>query len=227
MTTSTDDCGENSSQKQDPGAAGDFPGCAPGCDCREPAAGKVSQKIKVAISLVVVLAVVGIVVFKTTGAGQNPTIAVPQGGNAPFVTTTAGPVTSSADQQGGSGAPLSAIADLNRVAAKLNTVFLLIPSKNNARTTKETVDAVAAVERALNAKGLSTGIYTLQSASPDYPDLAAKVTAPGIAVLTKGGGIGFVSGGISETSVMQAYVASARTGGCCPPSGGKAAVPCN
>ena len=91
---------------------------------------------------------------------------------------------------------------------------------------------LASVERTLNAKGLSTGIFTLKTSSPDYPDVAAKVALPGIAVLSKGGGIGFVSGGISETNLMQAYVVSTRSGGCgpggCPPPvDGKAAVPCN
>jgi hypothetical protein len=118
------------------------------------------------------------------------------------------------------------------VADKLDTVFLVIPSKDNSPTVKETVTLLASAERTLNAKGLSAGIFTLQASSPDYPDVAAKVTPPGIAVLSKNGGIGFVSGGISESNLMQAYVASTRKGGCgpggCPPpTDGKAAVPCN
>jgi len=227
MTTETDKPGDTPSESQAPGSTRDFPSCAPGCGCREPAAGKGSNKIKIAICLVVVLAIGGILLFKATKARQKPSVAGTNGFYFPLATTGTGPVTTSADQQGGSGAPLSAIADLNTVAAKLNTVFLVIPGKDNASTTKETDAAVAAVERTLNARGLSTGIYTLKTASPDYQDVAAKVTAPGIAVLTKGGGIGFVSGGISESNLMQAYVTSTRAGGCCPPGGGKAAVPCN
>lgn len=205
--------------------------CASGCACGEPV-GKGNTKIKIAICLVVIVAVAGILVFKTTNARQNPSTTGTNGFSNPFATASKGAVTNSAGQKGGSGAPLSAIAELNTVADKLNTVFLVIPSKDNNPTSKETVTVLASVERTLNAKGLSTGIYTLQTSSPDYPDVAAKVAPPGIAVLSKGGGIGFVSGGISETNLMQAYVVSTRSGGCgpggCPPpADGKTAVPCN
>lgn len=203
--------------------------CPTGCACGEPAS-KGNTKVKIAICLVVIVAVSGILVFKTTNARQNPSLSGTNG----FSNQLAGKgaVTNSSVQQGGSGAPLSAIAELNTVADKLNTVFLVIPSKDNNSTSKETVKVLTSVERTLNAKGLSTGIFTLQTTSTDYPDVAAKVTPPGIAVLSKGGGIGFVSGGISESNLMQAYVASTRSGGCgpggCPPpADGKAAIPCN
>lgn len=203
--------------------------CASGCDCKE-SVGKGNTKLKIAVCLVVVVAVAGILVFKTTNAKQDSSLSGPNGYSNPLAGK--GTVTNSSGQQGGSGAPISAIADLNKVADKLNTVFLVIPGKDNAPTTKETGVVLASVERTLNAKGLSTGIFTLQATSTDYPDVAAKMTPPGIAVLSKGGGIGFVSGGISESNLMQAYVASTRSGGCgpsgcLPPDGGKAAVPCN
>ena len=202
--------------------------CEPGCSCGEPA-GKGNNKIKIVLCLVVVVAVAGILVFKTTNAKQDSSRAGSNGFSNPLAGN--GAVINSSAQKGGSGAPLSAIAELNTVADKLNTVFLVIPSKDNNSTSKETGAVLASVERTLNSKGLSTGIFTLQTTSPDYPDVAAKVTPPGIAVLSKNGGIGFVSGGISESNLMQAYVASTRTGGCgpggCPPpADGKAAVPC-
>jgi hypothetical protein len=203
--------------------------CEPGCACGEPT-GKGNSKLKIAICLVVVVAVAGILVFKTTNARQNPSLS----GANDFSNPRAGkgPVTNSSAQQGGSGALIAAIADLNSVADKLDTVFLVIPSKDNAPTSAETGTVLASVEKTLNSKGLSTGIFTLKAASPDYSDVAAKVTPPGIAVLTKGAGIGFVSGKMSESNLMQAYVASARKGGCgpggCPPPvDGKPAVPCN
>ena len=109
------------------------------------------------------------------------------------------------------------------LADNLNTVFLVIPSKDNKSIGKEAGAVLASVERTLNAKGISTGIFTLKITSTDYPDLAAKVVPPGIAVLSKGGGIGFVSGRISETTLVQAYVATIRGGGCgtgdCAPGG--------
>lgn len=218
---------EKTSENGDGESAEMLPDCGAGCDCGRPTGN--NTKIKIAVCLVVVVAVAGILVFKTTSARQNPALSTTDGFTNSLVGK--GAVTNSSRQQGGSGAPISAIADLNSVADKLDTVFLVIPSKDNAATSKETGTVLASVEKTLNSKGLSTGIFTLNAASPDYPDVAAKVTPPGIAVLTKGRGISFVSGGISESNLMQAYVASTRSGGCgpggCPPAAnGKPAVPC-
>lgn len=229
MTTEANKNSDNRSDKDDAASTGSFPGCEPGCGCGEPT-GKSSTKLKTAVCLVVIVAIAGILVFKTTNARQNTSVTSANGFSNSL--TGNGAVTNSSGQQGGSGAPISAIADLNTVADKLNTVFLVIPSKDNAPTSKETGAVLASVERTLNAKGLSTGIFTLKATSTDYPGVAAKVTPPGIAVLSKGAGIGFVSGGISESNLMQAYVASTRSGGCgsggCPtPAAGKPAVPCN
>lgn len=226
MTTEANKNDEKSPEAENAASNGSFPSCVPGCGCGEPTS-KGGTKLKIAFCLVIVVAVAGILIFKTTNAKQN---AVTNGFSNSLSNTSA--VINSSGQPGGSGAPISAIADLNTVADKLNTVFLVIPSKDNSPTSAETGTVLASVEKTLNSKGLSTGIFTLKAASPDYPDVAAKVTPPGIAVLTKGAGIGFVSGKMSESNLMQAYVASARKGGCgpsgCPPlGGGKAAVPCN
>lgn len=234
MTTAADENDNKTPETGEAGPSENAPSCGPGCDCGKPD-GKDNTKLKIAVCLVVVMAVVGILLYKTTSARQNPSPSVLNGFSTPFAAQAKGAVINSASQQGGSGAQLSAIAELNTVAAKLDTVFLVIPTKDNAPASKETVTVLAAAERTLNAKGLSTGIFTLQTASPDYPDVADKVTPPGIAVLSKGGGIAFVSGGVSESNLMQAYVASNRTGGCgsgdcapggCPtPADGKTAVP--
>jgi len=231
MTTETDEKGKKPSETEDANSTEKFPSCGPGCGCGEPV-GTGSRKIKIVICLVVVVAIGGILLFKTTNAKQTASGTGTTGFSSPLASKGKGAVINSAGQKGGSGASLSAIAELNTVADKMDTVFLVIPSKDNTPTTKETGAVLASVERTLNAKGLSTGIYTLQATSPDYPDVAAKVTTPGIAVLTKGRSIGFVSTvGISETNLMQAYVASTRgggcgPGGCAPPAAGAAAVPC-
>jgi hypothetical protein len=231
MTTDAGNNDNKACETDDSGTENVASECAPGCAC-EKTAGTGSSRMKIAVCLVVLVAIVGIVLFKMTAARQNP--ALP--GSSGFPTTVGvkskGPVLSSAGQQGGSGAPLTAIADLDTVAAKLDTVFIVVPGKDNAPVKKEESAALAAVEQTLNAKGLSTGLFTLQTSSPDYSAVAAQVTPPGIAVLSRGGGTGFVSGGISEPKLMQAYVASTRRGGCgpggCPPTAkGKAAVPCN
>ena len=221
---------DKSSLAKNAGPPNEFPSCGPGCGCGEPT-GTGNTKLKMFIFLVVVAAVCGILFFKTSSARQNASDIAKNGFSNPYAATSPKAATNSAEQQGGSGALLPSISDLNTVAAEMDTVFLLIPGKDKTSISKKAGVVLASVERTLNEKGLSTGIFTLQTESPDYPGVAAKVTAPGIAVLTKGRTIGFVSGGITETSLMQAYVASTRGGGCgpkgCPTPAGGAGKPCN
>lgn len=231
MTTDANNNDNKTSETDDSETQNVATECAPGCACEKPF-GKGTAKIKIAVCLIVLAAVGGILLYKTTSARQNTAAMANNGFPGALGTRGKGPVLSSSGQPGGSGASLAAIADLNTVAAKLDTVFLVIPGKDNTLIAKETSAALASAERTLNSKGLSTGVFTLKATSPDYPDVAAKVTPPGIAVLSNKGGIGFVTGVISESSLMQAYVASTRTGGCgpggCPPpGGGNAKVPCN
>ena len=149
MTTETSEKSANRSETGGVESTDSFPSCGPGCDCGKPA-GKSNIKVKVVICLVVGVAVVGILLFKTTNARQNNS-GIGQSGLAPVFAST-GTVINSAGQQGGSGAPLSAIADLNTVAAKLDTVFLVIPGKDNAPPAKETTAVLTSVERTLNAR---------------------------------------------------------------------------
>ncbi len=214
------------SETGDAGLTGDFPSCGPGCDCGVPA---VNTKVRIAICLVVVLAVSGILFFKISSARQNSFDNSKSFFSNPFTATS---LNDGTGKQGGSGAAVPSLSALNTVAANLDTVFLFIPGKDNAPTTKETGEILASVERVLKEQGIKTGIFTLQTDSPDYPNIAAKASAPGIAVLTRGRGIGVVSGGITQTNLIQAYVASTRGGGCgpkgCPPrAAGSAAAPCN
>ncbi|NTU42694.1 MAG: hypothetical protein HGA78_06505 [Nitrospirales bacterium] len=205
MTTEANNDNTKSSEREGSEETGNFTGCEPGCGCGG-GAGKVNQKLKIIIPLVLVVAACGIFLFKT-----NSSDSAKNGFSISGSVPGAGGVLNSAAQQGRTS--LSKIAELNTMAAKMDTVFVFIPGKDNAPITKETGAVLASVERSLNAKGLSTGIFTLQTNSTDYPNLAAKVAAPGIAVLTKGSGIGFVQGGITESSLMQAYVASAGSSG--------------
>jgi len=226
MTTEANNNDTNPSETGDSGSTGNFPGCGPGCDCGVPA---INTKLKIVICLVVVVAVCGILLFKTSSARQNSSDISKSFFLNPLAATRSN---GSQGQQGGSGASVNSISALNTMAAKLDTVFLLIPGKDNAPTTKETGEILASVERVLKEQGIKTGIFTLQTDSPDYPNIAAKASAPGIAVLTKGRGVGIVSGGLTQTNLIQAYVASTRGGGCgpkgCPPpADGSAAAPCN
>lgn len=194
-----------------------------GCGCGKPAG---NSKLKVAVCLLVIVAVCGILLFKTTSARQNAPDFGKSGFSSPLATTAPSTTANNTGQRKEVSESLPSVSALNTVAANLDVVFLVIPNQDNDPVTKETGAAVAAVERTLKSKGISTGVFTLQTGSPDYPDVAARVSAPGIVVMSKGSGMGTVSGRISETNLMQAYVASTRGGGCCSGSD-KAPSKCN
>lgn len=225
MTTETNDSGNKPSEAGNASPPENAPCCAPGCGCGEPA-GNGNKKLKIGVCIAVIVAVCGILLYKTTNARQPANCS----GNAGFAgtaqATSSSAAVNSLAQQAESGTSIPSLSTLNTMAAKLNSVFLIVPGKDNAPPTPETVSALETVGKTLLAKGIRTGVFTLQTTSPDYPDMASQVSAPNIAVLTKGKGIGVVSGPISESNLSQAYVASTRGGGCCPPGAGPAAVPC-
>jgi hypothetical protein len=118
---------------------------------------------------------------------------------------------------------LDSLGSLNKVAANQDAVFIFLPAKADATVTKETDKAVEAAKKTLESKNVRIGLYTLQSSAPEYTNIAAQLTLPGMLVLSKGRGMGAVSGEITEEKLLQAYVASSRAGGCgpsgCGPSG--------
>ncbi len=127
------------------------------------------------------------------------------------------------------GELLDSIVSLNKVAANQDAVFIFVPANNSDIVSNEISNAIASAKQKIEAKGLKLGLYTLQSSSPEYANLASQLTLPGMLVMSKGKGMGSVSGGITEEKILQAYVASSRAGGCgpsgCGPSGCSPAAP--
>ena len=101
-------------------------------------------------------------------------------------------------------------------------LYLFLSAKGTQIVDKQTTDAIASAMQKIESNGAKLGLYTLQSSSPEYANLAAQLTLPGMLVMSKGRGMGAVSGEITETKILQAYVASSRAGGCCPSGSGSA-----
>jgi len=218
MAAETNEGGNKTPETGGAVSPGGAPTCGPGCGCVK-AAGSGGTQFKIAVCLVVVIAASGIILYKMTSARNNAAdCGRPGFVNFLATTPTAGP--SSERPQSGIVSSVPSMGAIDTVAATMDTVLLLIPTKDNAPATKATSAAVAAVERTLKVKGVRIGVFTLQTDSPDYPNVAAKLlSVPGIVVLTKGRGNSAVSGEMSEEILMQAYVASTQRGSCCPPGG--------
>ena len=183
------------------------------------------------------MAVCGILVYKATGAKQNTTaeagfafagpLAVEiadQGTAAPTIDTKT-TIVKSAQEKVRIGPSLASLSFLNKVAVDQDAVFVFVPAQGDETVSKATMDAIASAQQKLKSSNVRIGLYTLLPIAPEYAGIASQMTVPGILVMSKGKGMGAVSGGITETKLLQAYVASSQAGGCgpsgCGPSGCK------
>ena len=228
------------------------PVCGPGCGCGTPSG---SSKLKLAVSLIVLLAIAGIFIYKGSAAkDRTVNITAPAGGaafafaqpapstmpeaaNQPSASTmpaagtqpsaSATPEATNADQR--VGEYLESLSTLNKVAIDQDAVFVFIPAPKNDLADSKTNTAVLAAQRTLKAAKITLGLYTLRSSSPDYPMISGQVQAPAILVATKGKGMAAVSGDVTEDKLLQAFMATSKAGGCGPASSGcgPASAGCN
>lgn len=226
--------------------------CAPGCSCNCGTSSG-SKKIKMAVCLIVLLAVAGIFIYKASHTKQS--VSSDSAKDAGFAVTQVAPKSIPVNNAEASGIKtekrvekiavtdtqatvkndtasetiqisrkigesLDSLSSLNKVALSQDTVFVFIPAAKNEFADDTTKNAVTAAQRDLKSKNINIGLYTLPSSSPDYAALSAQVQAPAILVATKGKGMAVVSGEVTETKLLQAYMSSTRGGGCGPSSGG-------
>jgi hypothetical protein len=195
--------------------------CGPGCNCGKPSGNK---KAKVVICLVVLLAICGIFVYKATSARQTAQDNTKAAFVTPILNQATGqePAVKSVADTKKVGELLDSLAALNKVAINQDAVFVFIPANGNETISKEILNAITSAEQKIKSSGVKIGLYTLQfSMSKEYADIAAQLPPPSILVMSKGKGMGTVSGEITEGKLLQAYVASSRAGGCgtsCGPS---------
>jgi hypothetical protein len=203
--------------------------CGPGCDCGKPSGNK---KLKAVICIIVLLAVGSIFAYKAKNTKQVAPVNTATAFAAPVANDVneqktavqaidkQEPVVKPIEEKKRVGEFLDSLASLNKTAVNQDTVFVFIPAKGNNTVGKETTDAIASAGQILKSSGIRIGLYTLQPGSPEYANIAAQLSLPGMLVMSKGRGMGAVSGGITETKLLQAYVASSRAGGCCPSGSG-------
>jgi len=197
--------------------------CGAGCDCTKPSG---NRKIKAAVCLVVLLGIGGIFVYKAQSARQDRAARAEAGFAAsaccPTTACEAAPAIEDTEEAGGACKSLDSLAALTALAADEDAVFVFIPSKGGDAAGKEATDAIALARKRIESTGARIGVYTLQETSVEYANIAEQISAPGMLVMSKGRGMGTVSGEITETKILQAYVASSRVSSCGPAGCGPA-----
>ena len=200
--------------------------CGPGCACNAPGpAGKARWFVGV-IVLIAAGVLVARALVKNHGGSAAPAstgfaaLPAPELPAAPDATAT--PTDTNAVRE------IAALSELNAVAADAVGVFVFLPG--NSETTAQApmaqlLGAARTMEPQLN--GGKIGIFTLKVGSPDYTQFSAQMAVPGVLAMVKGAGMSAASGDITETRLVQTFVAASSAGGCGPASGGCGPGGCN
>ena len=114
------------------------------------------------------------------------------------------------------GKLLNSLASLNKVAVDTDAVFILLAAEDqqgNQTITKE----IEAAAKKIQSSGTRISAFTLKKGAPDYAQLAKQFSTPCVLAMVKGRGTSGVSGDITESKLIQAFVMASRvTSGCCP-----------
>lgn len=186
--------------------------CGPECGCH--AAGAAGKTRWVIGAIVLIAAGVLVVRAVTKGAGASTQTPTPSVAASAASQTSAGTVTT-----------IGALSELNTAATDTIAVFIFLPGKEGKADNPPSALMRSAANTLESKIGAKCGLFTLKAGSPDHVDIAAQVSVPGVLVMVKGGGMIPISGDITETKLVQGFVAAARGGGCgaggCGPSGCK------
>ena len=109
--------------------------------------------------------------------------------------------------------PIGALAELNSVAVKLDAVFVFLPGKDGT-SSNSPASTMNKAARTIEAQGKKVGLFTLLPSSHDYDQIEGKMSLPGVLAMVKGHGMSAVSGDITETKLVQGYLAASSAGGC-------------
>ena len=204
--------------------------CGPGCGCH---AGGPSSRMRWIVGAVIILAAGALVakaLIKNNSASTDQAAsglqaapgfaALPAVAQAPAPVANAVPATDAA-----TAIPvivtvkeLGALNELNAVAADTGGVFVFLPAKNDPPI-KAPLAQMRSAAKMIEAQGQKIGLFRLKTDSPDYAQIAAQTPVPCVIAMVKGRGMVPVSGDITESKLVQGFVAASSSGGGCGPSG--------
>lgn len=225
--------------------------CGPGCGCH---AGGPASRVRWIVGAIIILAAGALVVramIKNNSASAEKATpgfaSLPTVEQMPVSLAGAVPATSAPRQaEGPSGrlpgdaatndAPavpatvavqeIGALSELNAVAADTGGVFVFLPGKNEPLI-KAPLAQMRSAAKTIEAQGQKIGLFKLKTDSPDYAQVAAQIPVPSVLAMVKGRGMVPVSGDITETKLIQGFVAASSSGGCGPSSGSCGPAGCN
>lgn len=158
--------------------------CGPDCDCHKTSVG---NKFKTAVLITILLLIAIILAVKfSCKAGATET-------KSQIV-----------------GSYMNSLS--KRPDAGYNASFVYIPSKNNSSIDAKTKAAIISAQKTLKAKNIKTNLYTLNPKSSDYASISSKTKLPAVLVVGRGCESSILSGNITTTGLLQAYMQASQFG---------------
>ena len=182
--------------------------CGPGCGCHTVGPSSRSRWVVG----VIVLVAAGVLVARAVVRNNDATADAATAGFAAVTTTPQTPP--SASEAPTAVKEIAALSELNTVAVDTDAVFVFLPRKGDAPGAMPVVPIQGAARTIESRAGSKVGIFTLKADSPEYAQLAAQVSVPGVLAMVKGRGMNAVSGEITEAKLVQAFVGASSAGGC-------------
>ncbi|MCX6903983.1 MAG: hypothetical protein NTW03_11015 [Verrucomicrobia bacterium] len=197
--------------------------CGPGCGCHTTGASGKTRWVIGAIVLVAAGVMAMRAVIKSDG---TPTQAAATAFADPVAAQTAaatGGTAANSDAaaqvtESSVGTTIGAFSELNTIAAQNDAVFIFLPGKDGT-SAKPPSTTMKGAARTIEAQGKKCGLFTLKTGTRDYDQIASKMSVPGVLAVVKGAGTSVVSGDITESKLVQGFVAASRVSSCGPSAG--------
>ncbi len=114
------------------------------------------------------------------------------------------------------GTSIRALSELDTQAREMNAVFVFIPAKGVAPTASA-LAAIKGAKQSLETRfDIKIGLFTLLPGSRDYEEMAVQMSVPGLVPIVKTGAKKPISGDLTESQIVDAFMLAMATGGCCP-----------
>jgi hypothetical protein len=183
--------------------------CAPGCACHGTGSSGRLRWVLGVIVLLVAATLVARAVVKSHESSTEP--ASPAFAPLAPATTPATAEVTTADTT----RSIASLSELNTLAVANDAVFVYVPGKDGSPGDPPAAAMKSAASR-ITSQGYKIALFTLQAGSRDHQQLAAQMSVPAVLAMVKGRGMSPVSGKVTETKLIQGFVAASNAGGCGP-----------
>ena len=192
--------------------------CGPGCEC----GGKGSSGKMRWIVGVVVLVAAGLLVARAVV--KNKDISTAKAPDSFATLADSKPVTvpdgAASSTKAVAIKEIGSLSELNTMAKDMAGVFVFLPDATNSSAQVPAAQLFGAAKTIEPQAGGQIGVFSLKPGTANYNQLATQMTMPGVLAMVKGRGIAPVSGELTETKLVQAFVTAGSSGGGCGPSSG-------